>query len=219
MTVRTVADQDRAEGRNEIAAAAVAILAEGDEPITMRSIGGRLGVQASTLYQYVRDKDELLALVVDQVLGPVPAEEGPLPERARALTEHLVRIVSGTPESVRAFRVSPDTTHRAIATRLGCPGADGPPHDALGASLAAAITGLLVWGASRPDDDAARVCSLLRSTVGALLDGDRYPDPTAHPDRGPAEQPRPAGARVGSRVSGSVVPPRRIRFDPVPGAH
>lgn len=216
VSVRAVEDHDRVRGRNDIAAAAVAIVLGGDEPVTMRSVGGRLGVQASTLYQYVRDKDELLALVVDQVLGAVPTGSGALPERATALTEHLVRIVNATPGVVRVFRVAPDTTHRAITALLQDPAPDPARPDEVRTALAAAITGLLVWGATpggpaEAADDPVALCSLLRAAVTALLDGYGRSGPEPRPARATAP-----GAVRG--VSGSIAPPRTIRFEPAPGA-
>jgi AcrR family transcriptional regulator len=55
----------------EIAAAGVALADEGGlGHVSMRTVGARLGVTSMSLYRYVQAKDELLALMVDEALGP-----------------------------------------------------------------------------------------------------------------------------------------------------
>lgn len=57
--------------RDQIAKAAVAVAdAEGIEAVSMRRIAREVGAGTMTLYRYVRNKDELYALMVDAVLGP-----------------------------------------------------------------------------------------------------------------------------------------------------
>jgi TetR/AcrR family transcriptional regulator, tetracycline repressor protein len=56
--------------RGRIAATAMDIIDEvGVEKLTMRAVAGRLDVSAMALYHHVEDKDELLRLVGDDVLG------------------------------------------------------------------------------------------------------------------------------------------------------
>jgi AcrR family transcriptional regulator len=58
--------------REAIAAAAVHIAdTEGLDALSMRRLAAELGAGTMTLYHYVRTKDELLALVVDAVMGEV----------------------------------------------------------------------------------------------------------------------------------------------------
>jgi len=67
--------------RDEIAVAAVHIAdTEGFASLSMRRLAAELGAATMTIYHYVRDKDELLALVTDAVMGElvVPPDE-PLP--------------------------------------------------------------------------------------------------------------------------------------------
>jgi AcrR family transcriptional regulator len=67
-----------AHSRAEIAAAAVEIAdAEGFEAVSMRRVAQRLGAGTMTLYHYVRNKDELITLMVDAVMGEllVPDDE------------------------------------------------------------------------------------------------------------------------------------------------
>jgi AcrR family transcriptional regulator len=66
--------------REQIAAAAMAVAdAEGVDAVTMRRVADALGAGTMTLYHYVRSKDELIALVVDQMMGEllIPDDEMP----------------------------------------------------------------------------------------------------------------------------------------------
>ena len=54
-----------------IAAAGVELADEGGlGRVSMRTVGTRLGMTAMGLYRYVRAKDELLALMIDEAIGP-----------------------------------------------------------------------------------------------------------------------------------------------------
>ena len=56
--------------RDRVLAAAVELAdAEGLASLSMRRLAGRLGVEAMSLYHYVRSKDELLAGSLDRVLS------------------------------------------------------------------------------------------------------------------------------------------------------
>ncbi|WP_192582025.1 TetR/AcrR family transcriptional regulator [Rhodococcus wratislaviensis] len=58
--------------RKLIAAKAMELLQEvGAEKLTMRALAGRLNVSAMALYHHVEDKDELLRLVGDDILGNI----------------------------------------------------------------------------------------------------------------------------------------------------
>ncbi|MFD4456701.1 TetR/AcrR family transcriptional regulator [Nocardia sp. NPDC058480] len=71
--------------RDQIVAEAIALLdAEGFDALSMRKLGARLGAGATSLYTHVANKDELLELVVDQVIGETPTP-APDPERWRAV--------------------------------------------------------------------------------------------------------------------------------------
>ncbi|MEV0686166.1 TetR/AcrR family transcriptional regulator C-terminal domain-containing protein [Nocardia sp. NPDC050378] len=65
--------------RDQIVAEAIRLLdEEGFDALSMRKLGARLGAGATSLYTHVANKDELLELVVDQVIGEVavPAPDG-----------------------------------------------------------------------------------------------------------------------------------------------
>ncbi len=61
--------RDRPLSRSEIVAAALRIIdGDGLEALTMRRLGDELGVRAMAMYRHVRDKNQLLDLVVEGVL-------------------------------------------------------------------------------------------------------------------------------------------------------
>ena len=63
--------RDLDQGR--VVAAALALLDEvGLDELTMRRLAERLGVQAASLYRHVRNKDDLLALLADEISGEIP---------------------------------------------------------------------------------------------------------------------------------------------------
>ena len=58
--------------------AALALLDEvGLDELTMRRLAQRLGVKAASLYRHVRDKDELLVLLGDEISGEIPLVRSP----------------------------------------------------------------------------------------------------------------------------------------------
>jgi AcrR family transcriptional regulator len=73
--------------RAQVVRAALALVDEvGLDGLTMRRLAERLGIQAASLYKHVKDKDELLVLLADEISAgsPIrrPAGPGnPSPER------------------------------------------------------------------------------------------------------------------------------------------
>jgi TetR/AcrR family tetracycline transcriptional repressor len=62
--------------REQVVRAALELLDEvGLDGLTMRSLADRLGVQAASLYRHVRDKEDLLALLADEISGEISIEE------------------------------------------------------------------------------------------------------------------------------------------------
>jgi AcrR family transcriptional regulator len=62
--------------RAQVVRAALALLDEvGLDELTMRRLADRLGVKAASLYRHVHDKDELLALLADEISGEIPIVE------------------------------------------------------------------------------------------------------------------------------------------------
>jgi AcrR family transcriptional regulator len=60
-----------------VAVAVDVVQAEGHEALTMRRVAERLATGPASLYRHVAGRDELVALVVDHVLGSVPRERAP----------------------------------------------------------------------------------------------------------------------------------------------
>ncbi|HEY3061350.1 MAG TPA: TetR/AcrR family transcriptional regulator C-terminal domain-containing protein [Chloroflexota bacterium] len=76
--------------RPRIVAAALAVMDEvGVDGLTMRRVADQLGVTAAGLYRHVRAKDELLAMLADEISGQVPTVTPGTPWQA-ALTEMAV---------------------------------------------------------------------------------------------------------------------------------
>jgi AcrR family transcriptional regulator len=82
-----------AHTRAEIAAAAIAIAdRDGVKAVSMRRVAAEIGAGTMTLYHYVRNKDELMALVGDAIMGELLIPDGEMPADWRAaLTEIAVR--------------------------------------------------------------------------------------------------------------------------------
>ena len=109
-----------AHTRAEIAAAALEIAdAEGFEAVSMRRVAQKLGAGTMTLYHYVANKDELITLMFDAVMGEVlVAEEELEADWRRAMTEIATN-------SLRAFQ-----RHRWAFDHFGDgrPGPNGLRH-------------------------------------------------------------------------------------------
>src|SRR5262245_23549209 len=61
----------------QVVRAALALLDEvGLDELTMRRLAGQLGIKAASLYRHVRSKDELLALLGDEISGEIPFPRG-----------------------------------------------------------------------------------------------------------------------------------------------
>lgn len=85
-----------------IAAAAIEIAdSEGLEAVSMRRVAQGVGAGTMTLYHYVANKDELVTLMLDTVMGEmlVPDEELP-----RGWRPAITRIAIATRESLRRHR-------------------------------------------------------------------------------------------------------------------
>jgi AcrR family transcriptional regulator len=97
--------------REEIAATAIRIAdAEGFDAVSMRRLAAELGVATMSLYHYVRTKDELLALVMDEIMGEVvlPPDE-PLPSGWR---DALTVIARRSRDAMRRHPWTLDVTDR-----------------------------------------------------------------------------------------------------------
>lgn len=78
--------------RAQIAAAAIEIAdSEGFDAVSMRRVAQELGAGTMTLYHYVRNKDELVMLMNDAVMGEVLVPDGELPEDWREAIAAIAR--------------------------------------------------------------------------------------------------------------------------------
>lgn len=69
--------------RDDLVRAALELLdAAGMDGLTMRNLAQRLGVQAASLYNHIRDKRDVLTLVADAITGEVPSPDPTLDWRA-----------------------------------------------------------------------------------------------------------------------------------------
>lgn len=94
----------------QIVRAALELLDEqGLDALSMRHLAERLGVKAASLYWYVRDKSELLALMADAIAGQARAPDAALPWRARveALLEESRRVLMLHRDGARVMMETP----------------------------------------------------------------------------------------------------------------
>jgi AcrR family transcriptional regulator len=81
-----------AHSRERIAEAALRIAdAEGLEAVTMRRVAAELGAGTMTLYHYVRNKDELAALLDDAIMGELLVPEDELADGWRDAIAQIAR--------------------------------------------------------------------------------------------------------------------------------
>ncbi|MGY2061454.1 TetR/AcrR family transcriptional regulator, partial [Nocardia gipuzkoensis] len=72
--------------REQIIAEAIELLdSEGFEALSMRRLGTKLNAGATSLYTHVANKDELLELIIDEVLGEIAIPDAPEPDWRSAL--------------------------------------------------------------------------------------------------------------------------------------
>lgn len=105
-----------AHTRADIARAALEIAdSQGFDAVSMRRVAERLGAGTMTLYHYVRNKEELIALMSDAVMAEVVVPEGELSDDWRtALTQIATR-------SYDAF-----SAHHWVFQKMGEDGVPGP---------------------------------------------------------------------------------------------
>ncbi|HEX4307812.1 MAG TPA: TetR/AcrR family transcriptional regulator, partial [Solirubrobacterales bacterium] len=105
-----------AHTRADIARAAMEIAdSEGFDAVSMRKVAQRLGAGTMTLYHYVRNKGELIALMSDAVMAELVVPEGELAEDWRAA---LTQIANRSHDAFSA--------HHWVFQKMGDDGAPGP---------------------------------------------------------------------------------------------
>jgi AcrR family transcriptional regulator len=121
-----MAQQRKVQGRDEIAAAALALIdEEGLGALTMRKVGASLGVEAMTLYGYVKNRDDLLSAVQALLMSKVqpPSQSGDWVTDALCFARRFREALMAHPNAVPV-----------VATRAAT---QGPALDLLEAALQA----------------------------------------------------------------------------------
>src|SRR5262249_23311455 len=120
--------------RDRIVAAALELMdAIGVDGLTMRVLADKLGVTAGSLYRHVRDKDELVGLLADELSAqvPLPDERLPWDEALRAAARGYRRVLLSHRDAARLLASTPPTGPRrlrqieALLARLAAAGFDG----------------------------------------------------------------------------------------------
>ena len=101
----------------QVVRAGLALLDEvGFDDLTMRRLAERLGVKAASLYRHVRNKEELLILLGDEISGEIP----PLPAAGTwrsQLTEmacHVRRVLLAHRDAARVLVMTPPVGSRRL---------------------------------------------------------------------------------------------------------
>jgi AcrR family transcriptional regulator len=101
------AGRPRALDRDAVVSAALRVLdAEGLDAVTIRRVAEELGTSGTALYTYVRDKEELVDLLLDRVIGEadlasVPSDV-PWEEQVRGIARELRRVLRAHRDIARA---------------------------------------------------------------------------------------------------------------------
>jgi AcrR family transcriptional regulator len=125
---------------------------EGLSALSMRRVAQELGTGAASLYVYVANKDELLELVLDLVIGEARLPEVPEPERWEEQVKEIMR------EARRVFLAHPDVARVSLATII---------PTGVNALINAERTLAVLRGGGLPDQVAAHAVDLLSKYVEA----------------------------------------------------
>jgi AcrR family transcriptional regulator len=99
-----------------VAGAIALIEREGPEALSMRRLGGRLGVEAMALYHHFASRDELLTAIADQLLAPLdglePTEDWS--EACRRFATALRNVAVEHPATFRLVGLQPFDSSSAL---------------------------------------------------------------------------------------------------------
>lgn len=90
----------------QIVQAALVLLDEvGFDGLTMRSLADKLGIKAASLYWHVRDKQELMGLLAEEICAPMREPDRTLPwrERLEALGYEYRCVLLAHRDAARVF--------------------------------------------------------------------------------------------------------------------
>ncbi len=150
-----------AEGREHVVSAALDLLDEaGLEGLTMRALAERMGVRAASLYWHIRDKEQLLGLLAEAIVGEVPEPASDLPWRAQleAFATDYRRVLQSHRDAARIMLVAQPAAPRLyerLVRSLVEAGFDGGVaveacHLLAGTYVPAAVAE--EWGTGAPQD-------------------------------------------------------------------
>jgi TetR/AcrR family tetracycline transcriptional repressor len=103
--------------RDDLVRAALELLDEaGMDGLTMRNLAQRLGVQAASLYNHIRDKRDVLTLVADAIAGAVPRPDPSLDwrEALEAMAGDYRRVLLAHGDGARVLTVTPPLGPRRL---------------------------------------------------------------------------------------------------------
>lgn len=169
--------------RDEIVRTAVELLdAEGLEGLSMRKLGAKLNVGATSLYWYVAHKDELLELVYDRIWGemaiPDPGEAGwrhTASAFARSMRQVMLRHPWSSELIGRMPAVGPNAVSvtQTLRSAFRSAGFEGLEVDYAGGVLTAFVFGMTIpevaWAKAMSDgglDERSLHDALERSAAG-----------------------------------------------------
>jgi TetR/AcrR family tetracycline transcriptional repressor len=101
----------------QVVLAALELLDEvGLDELTMRRLADRLGVQAASLYRHVHNKDELLALLGDEITAdiPDPPTSGPWEEQLTTMAWNVRRGLLAHRDAARVLANTPPVGPRRL---------------------------------------------------------------------------------------------------------
>jgi TetR/AcrR family tetracycline transcriptional repressor len=109
--------------QRQIVQAALSLLDEaGFDGLTMRSLAQKLGIKAASLYWHVRNKQELLSLLADEICAPMRAPDRTLPWRRQLeeLGHEYRRVLLAHRDAARVLARSggPAGPHRLRLTEI-----------------------------------------------------------------------------------------------------
>lgn len=132
----------------------------GLEALTMRRLAKELGVEAMSLYRYVRGKEDVLDGVHELILQSVPAPpaRGSWKQRLGVLARGLREVLLAHPNAVPLFATRPAVAEGSLAR-------------------ADAVLGILHRAGFRPADQLAALHGLIAYVVGSVLSVAAWPGP------------------------------------------
>jgi|RhiMetdeSRZDD1v2_1073273.scaffolds.fasta_scaffold209801_2 AcrR family transcriptional regulator len=104
-TTSTTKERERLTRERVIDAALSVMDAEGLDAVSMRRVAREVGVEAMSLYNHVRDKDDLLQGVCERIMSSFefPATSGEWVDRAKAGAGEWRRLLQAHPDVMRIF--------------------------------------------------------------------------------------------------------------------